>query len=102
MRELHTTQLNLMKFLKHSAPERRVVRGRASDAIRLSRRRENPGFASSVLSAASAVKIGKSVGQSTTVNTTNEDVYLPNLCCLGSKVACSSWATVSNCEAILN
>jgi hypothetical protein len=52
--EIRTTQLNLMKFLKHKAPERRVFRGSASDATILSKRREKPGFVSSALRAASA------------------------------------------------
>jgi hypothetical protein len=46
-----------MKFLKQRAPERRVLGGRDSDATMLSRRREKPGFVSSVFKAASAVEV---------------------------------------------
>lgn len=50
-----TTQLNLIKFLKHNAPASRVLRGRASEA-RISRRRmEKLGLVSSCLSATSAI-----------------------------------------------
>lgn len=51
-----TTQLNLMKFLKKRAPDSRVLRGRASDATILSRRREKPGLDSSAFKAASATR----------------------------------------------
>lgn len=57
--QLLTTQLNLIKFLKHNAPESRVFSGRDPEATMLSRRSENSGFFSSVLSAISAGKISQ-------------------------------------------
>jgi len=51
---LPTTQLNLIKFLKHKAPESLVFRGSDSEATIFKRRREKPGFFSSSKRAASA------------------------------------------------
>jgi len=45
-----------MKFLKHKAPESRVFNGRESKATISSNSKENPGFVSSNLRAASAIK----------------------------------------------
>ena len=57
--QIRTTQLNLMKFLKHNAPESRVFSGRDSEATILSRRSENPGFVSSSFSAISAGQVSQ-------------------------------------------